>query len=128
MRHVVSSPKAPKAIGPYSQAIAVSNPQGILFVSGQIPLNPETGEMVQESIEAEVERVLQNVKAVVEEAGYTLADVVKSTVYLTDMGDFAAMNGIYARYFPTECPARAAFAVKALPKGARVEIEVVCAR
>jgi len=128
MRKVISTLNAPKAIGPYSQAVLVTQPQGILFVSGQIPLHPETGEMVQETLEAEVERVLLNVKAVVEEAGFTLADVIKSTVYLTDMNDFAAMNGVYARFFATECPARAAFAVKGLPKGAHVEIEVVCAR
>ncbi len=128
MRSIVCSPNAPKAIGPYSQATLITQPSAMLFVSGQIPINPQTGEMVQESFQAEVEQVLQNVKAVVEEAGFSLVNVMKSTVYLTDMADFAAMNEVYARYFPTEAPARAAFAVKALPKGARVEIEVVCAR
>lgn len=128
MRTTICSPNAPKAIGPYSQATLVTQPAAMLFVSGQIPMNPVTGEMVQESLEAEVVQVLENVKAVVEEAGFTLADVMKSTVYLTDMADFAAMNAVYARYFPTQPPARAAFAVKALPKNARVEIEVVCAR
>lgn len=128
MRSTICSPNAPKAIGPYSQATLVTQPTSMLFVSGQIPMDPATGEMVQHSLDAEVQQVLENVKAVVEEAGFTLADVMKSTVYLTDMADFAAMNAVYARYFPTQPPARAAFSVKALPKGARVEIEVICAR
>ncbi len=128
MRKTVSTPKAPKAIGPYSQAVKIDAPQSLMFVSGQIPMDPETGELVQHTFEAEVERVLENVKAVVEEGGFQMSDVVKATVYLTDMADFVAMNQVYMRYFDGECPARAAFAVKGLPKGARVEIEVVCAR
>lgn len=113
---------APKAIGPYSQAIRAAN---FLFLSGQIPLDPATGELVSGSIEAETHRVLKNLGAVLEAAGCTLGNVVKTTIFLTDLGDFAAVNGVYAEYFGDPAPARATVQVAALPRGARIEIEAV---
>ncbi len=121
-KRVVSTERAPAAIGPYSQAIAAGE---LLFLSGQIPLHPETGELVRSSIEDETRRVLENVRAVVEAAGSSLEAVVKTTIYLTDLGDFAKVNGVYAEYFPKAPPARATVQVAALPKGARVEIEAI---
>ena len=125
MRKTVSTPNAPAAIGPYSQAVQAGN---LLFVSGQIPIDPATGAFAGEDIVSQTRQSLKNVQAILEEAGYALTDVVKATVLLADMGDFAAMNGVYAEFFKTDCPARAAFAVKELPKGAKVEIEVIAAK
>ena len=121
MKKVIHTENAPKAIGPYSQAIENN---GILYISGQVPVNPQTGK-IPEGIEAQTEQVMQNILAILTEAGYTFADVVKSTCLLSDMANFKAMNEVYAKYYPTEAPARAAFAVKELPLGALVEIETI---
>ena len=125
MNQIIHTPKAPAAIGPYSQAVKAGN---LLFVSGQIPIDPATGVFSGEDIVSQTRQSLTNVKAILEEAGYSLSDVVKATVLLADMADFAAMNAVYAEFFTANCPARAAFAVKELPKGARVEIEVIACR
>ena len=125
MNRIIHTEKAPAAIGPYSQAVQAGN---LLFVSGQIPIDPATGAFAGEDIVTQTRQSLKNIQAILEEAGYALTDVVKATVLLADMGDFAAMNGIYAEFFKTDCPARAAFAVKELPKGAKVEIEVITAK
>ncbi len=122
MNKPIHTPKAPAAIGPYSQAVQAGN---MLFVSGQIPIDPATGEFAGNDITTQTRQSLTNVKAILEEAGYTCADVVKTTVLLANMGDFAAMNAVYAEFFTAPCPARAAFAVKDLPKGALVEIEAI---
>lgn len=121
MKKVIHTENAPKAIGPYSQAIENN---GILYISGQVPVNPQTGK-IPEGIEAQTEQVMQNISAILTEAGYTFADVVKSTCLLSDMANFKAMNEVYAKYYPTEASARAAFAVKELPLGALVEIETI---
>lgn len=118
----VSTDRGPKAIGPYSQAIKVP---GLMFVSGQTPLDPATGEVVGTEINAQTVRVLENVKGIVESQGRTMADVVKTTVFLKDMNDFAAMNKIYASYFPEPAPARSTIQVARLPKDALVEIEAI---
>ena len=118
----VSTDRGPKAIGPYSQAIKVP---GLMFVSGQTPLDPATGELVGTEINAQTARVLDNVKGIVESQGRTMADVVKTTVFLKDMNDFAAMNKIYASYFPEPAPARSTIQVARLPKDALVEIEAI---
>ena len=118
----ISTKKAPAAIGPYSQAIQVG---GLVYTSGQLPLNPETGAFVPGGIKEQTRQSLTNVKAVLEEAGTAMNRVVKTTVFLADMGDFADMNSVYAEFFSTPYPARSAVAVKTLPKGALVEIEVV---
>lgn len=121
-REVVATPAAPAAVGPYSQAIRAG---GFVFCAGQIPLDPATGALVEGDVAAQTARVLENLKAVLEAAGTGMDRVVKTTVYLQDMTDFAAMNEVYARYFPKDPPARAAVQVAALPKGARVEIEAI---
>jgi 2-iminobutanoate/2-iminopropanoate deaminase len=118
----IATEGAPKAIGPYSQAIAEG---GYLFASGQVPLDPSTGELVSGGFEAGVERVFDNLEAVLAAAGASLQDVVKTTVYLLRMADFAAMNGVYARRFGNHRPARSTVAVAELPKGAAIEIDVV---
>jgi len=118
---IIESKNAPAAIGPYSQAITLN---GIVFTSGQIPLAPETGEIVTGGIKEQTERIIQNLNAVLTEAGSDLAHVIKTTCFLVDMNDFAAFNEIYAEYF-TGKPARSCIAVRALPKGALVEIEVI---
>ena len=120
----ISTDKAPKAIGPYSQGIAAS---GFLFLSGQVPLDPVTGDLVQGTVREEVTRVMENLKAVLEAAGSGLDRVVRTTVFLTDLKDFAAMNEVYARYFGAHRPARSTVQVAALPKGARVEIDAIAA-
>ena len=125
MNQIIHTDKAPAAIGPYSQAVKAGN---MLFVSGQIPIDPATGAFAGEDIVTQTRQSLTNLKAILEAAGYSCADVVKTTVLLADMGDFAAMNGVYAEFFPENCPARPAFAVKELPRGARVEIEAVAAK
>ena len=119
---VISTQKAPSAIGPYSQAIQVGN---LVYTSGQIPIDPATGMIVEGGIQAQARRSLLNVKAILEEAGLTMGNVVKTTVFMADMNDFADMNAVYAEFFAEPFPARSAVAVKTLPKGALVEIEVV---
>lgn len=124
MKKVINTTDAPGAIGPYSQAIDTGT---FVYASGQLPINPATGEM-PEGVAAQTAQSLANVKAILEAAGLTLANVVKTTVFLADMGDFAAMNTVYAENFQSPYPARSAVAVKTLPKNALVEIEVVAAR
>lgn len=136
----ISTDKAPAAIGPYSQAVegGVVNLEdheqgktrfgGLVFVSGQLPIDPATGEFPEGGIEAQTRQSLLNAQAVLEAAGLTLADVVKTTVFLADMGDFAAMNSVYSTFFSAPYPARSAVAVKDLPKGAMVEIECIATR
>ena len=124
MHEVVSTERAPAAIGPYSQAVRAG---GFLFCSGQIPLDPATGALVGGGIAEQTAQVLDNVTAVLAAAGLTAADVVKTTVFLAAMEDFVAMNEVYARCFTGDPPARSTVAVKALPKGALVEIEVLAA-
>ena len=119
---VISTKKAPAAIGPYSQAIQVGN---LVYTSGQIPINPATGAFVEGGIKEQTRQSLTNVKAILEEAGLSMSNVVKTTVFMADMGDFAEMNAVYAEFFSEPYPARSAVAVKTLPKGALVEIEVV---
>lgn len=121
MSNKIHTDKAPAAIGPYSQAVVVDR---LIFTSGQIPLDPETGSMVGESITEQTHRVCQNLEAVLAAAGATMKDVIKTTCFLSDMADFAAFNEVYASYF-TEKPARSCVAVKTLPKGALVEVEVI---
>lgn len=125
MRNVVHTSEAPEAVGPYSQAISTDQ---LVFVSGQIPLDPQTGELVGGGIAAQTRRVLDNVHAVLEAAGSSMSLIVKTTVFLTDINDFAAMNAVYAEYVPHDPPARSTIQVAALPKGAQVEIEVVALR
>lgn len=122
---IVHSPAAPAAIGPYSQAVTVN---GTTYVSGQLPIDPATGEFAGPDIASQTEQSLKNIQAILEQAGLTMGDVVKTTVLLQDIADFAAMNEVYARYFTSGCPARAAFQVAALPKGALVEIEAIAAQ
>ena len=122
MYKVINTEKAPKAIGPYSQAIQTAN--GFLFISGQMPMNRETGKMA-EGIVAQTEQVLENIKAILNEAGYDFKDVVKSNCLLDSMDDFAAMNEVYAKYYTEILPARAAYAVEKLPMGVLVEIETI---
>ena len=122
MKKVISTTKAPSAIGPYSQAIQVGH---LVYTSGQIPINPATGSFVEGGIREQTRQSLLNVKAILEEAGLTMGDVVKTTVFMADMNDFADMNAVYAEFFTEPYPARSAIAVKTLPKGALVEIEVV---
>jgi 2-iminobutanoate/2-iminopropanoate deaminase len=124
-RRSITTPAAPAAVGPYSQAISAND---LVFCSGQIALDPTTGEIVDGDIEAQAERVLRNLTAVLDAAGCTLADVVKTTVFLADIADFAAVNAVYARFMPDPPPARSTFAVAALPKGARIEIEAIALR
>ncbi len=119
---VISTKKAPAAIGPYSQAIRVGN---LVYTSGQIPINPATGAFAEGGIKEQTRQSLNNVKAILEEEGLAMDNVVKTTVFMADMGDFAEMNGVYAEFFTEPYPARSAVAVKTLPKGALVEIEVI---
>lgn len=122
MKKVINTKAAPAAIGPYSQAIRVGN---LVYTSGQIPIDPATGSFVEGGVKEQTRQSLLNVKAILAEAGLTLGDVVKTTVFLADMNDFADMNSVYAEFFSEPYPARSAVAVKTLPKGALVEIEVV---
>lgn len=122
MKKVISTAKAPAAIGPYSQAIQVGD---FVFTSGQIPIDPATGNFVEGGIKEQTRQSLLNVKAILEEAGLTMGNVVKTTVFMADMNDFADMNAVYAEFFSEPYPARSAVAVKTLPKGALVEIEVL---
>ena len=118
----ISTGKAPAAIGPYSQAIQVGN---LVYTSGQIPIDPATGMIVTGGIKEQTLQSLTNVKAILEEVGLTMSNVLKTTVFMADMGDFADMNSVYAKFFTEPYPARSAVAVKTLPKGALVEIEVI---
>lgn len=122
MREVINTDKSPAAVGPYSQAIKAGN---MVFVSGQLPMDPATMELVEATIEEQTAKSLENLKAVLEEAGATFNDVVKTTVFIKDMNDFTAMNGVYATYFNENKPARACVEVARLPKDARVEIEAI---
>ena len=122
MKHAVSSPDAPKAIGPYSQAVRVGQ---LLFVSGQVPLDPVTGEMVAGDIAVQTRRVFENLGAVLKAGGRSFNDVVRTTVFLADMNDFAEVNKVYGTYFSEPYPARATVQVARLPKDARVEVDVI---
>ena len=122
MKDVVATERGPKAIGPYSQAIRAN---GFLFVSGQIPLDPATQQLVAGDIQAQTERVLENLKGIVEAAGSSLDKVVRATVFLADMNEFAAMNEVYGRYFQNQPPARSTVQVARLPRDVRVEIDVI---
>jgi 2-iminobutanoate/2-iminopropanoate deaminase len=119
---VISTEQAPAAIGPYSQAIKKGD---MVFISGQIPLDPQTGEVVEGTIQEQTERVLENLKAIVKEAGGSLRDIVKTTIYIVDMEEFSFVNEIYARYFGESLPARACVEVSCLPKNVKVEIEAI---
>ena len=125
MKRIINTDKAPKAVGPYSQAVEINN---TLYVSGQLPLNPETGKFVSDDIKDQTEQVLKNTGNILDAAGYSFEDVVKSTVLLKNIGDFAAMNEIYARVYTENQPARMAYQVAELPMGALVEIETVAAK
>ncbi len=122
MKKIINTEKAPKAIGPYSQAVEKN---GTLFISGQIAINPETGEVVEDDISLQTEQVMKNIGVILEEAGYSFNDVVKSTCLLSDMKNFGKMNEVYAKYYSENPPARAAFAVKELPLSVLVEIETI---
>lgn len=126
MKKVIATAKAPSAIGPYSQGIAASG--RMVFVSGQIPIDPATGAFAADDIKGQTEQSLKNVGAILAEAGFGYEDVVKTTVLLADIADFGPMNEVYAKFFTGDCPARAAFAVKDLPKGALVEIEAIAVK
>ncbi|HVN59479.1 MAG TPA: RidA family protein [Bacteroidales bacterium] len=125
MKKIITSADAPSAIGPYSQAVEIN---GTLYISGQIPIDPATGKLVDGGISEQVHRVLKNIGAILAEAGYSYSDVVKSTCLLADISDFKKMNEVYSEYYKTGCPVRAAFAVKALPMGALIEIETIAAK
>ena len=125
MKNVISTPNAPAAIGPYSQAIETD---GYLFTSGQIPINPATGEVEGTTIEEQAEQVMKNIGAVLEAAGLDFSHVLKTTCFLADLADFAAFNAVYGKYFPEAAPARSCFAVAGLPKGAKLEVETICVK
>lgn len=124
-KKIVCTEKAPKAVGPYSQAVEAN---GFLFISGQIPIDPQTGKVVDGGIKEQTEQVLKNIGAILREAGLDYSNVVKTTCLLNDMDNFAAMNEVYARYFTSDMPARAAYGVVRLPLGVMVEIECIAAR
>lgn len=125
MKKVINTPNAPKAVGPYSQAIEFNN---MLFVSGQIPIDPVTGQVVEADIRVQTRQVMENIKAILESAGYTLGHVVKTTCLLSTMDNFAAMNEVYASYYQNEPPARATYGVVKLPLGVLVEIETIACK
>ncbi len=124
-KHCIATDRAPAAIGPYSQAVAVG---GMVFLSGQLALDPATGALVPGGIREQTEQALKNIEAILEEAGLTMDNMVKTTVFLADIADFAAMNEVYAKHFTGSYPARSAVQAAALPKGGLVEIECICAR
>ena len=124
-KKIISSPAAPKAVGPYNQAVEAN---GFLYVSGQLPIDVTTGEFVPGGVKEQCVQIFKNIGYILEEAGYGFENVVKTTVYLTDMADFTTMNEVYATFFTEPFPARVAFAVKGLPKGSLVEADVVAAR
>lgn len=125
MKTRIATPNAPQAIGPYSQAIQLGN---LLFVSGQIPIDPKTENLVTGEIEAQARQVMQNVKAIAESAGFTLADAVKATCFLKNMGDFAKFNAVYAEFFGEVTPARETVEVARLPRDVLVEVSIICGR
>lgn len=125
MKRIIHTADAPAAIGPYSQAVEAN---GILFISGQIPIDPLSGKIVEGDIKEQTQQVMKNIKAILDKAGYNLTHVVKSTCLLSDMADFKAMNEVYAAYYPEDQPARAAFAVKELPFRVMIEIETVAVK
>ena len=125
MKKIFTTSKAPAAIGPYSQAVEVKN---TLYVSGQIPINPQTGKLVEGGITEQAEQVLKNIGAILSAAGYNYSDVVKCTCMLSDIANFKAMNEVYGRYYTEKHPARAAYAVKDLPMGALIEIDAIAAK
>jgi 2-iminobutanoate/2-iminopropanoate deaminase len=125
MKKIINTGMAPKAIGPYSQAVEIN---GTLYVSGQIPIDPATGKIVEGGIREQAEQVMKNIGAILSEAGYTFADVVKSTCLLSDMDNFAAMNEVYGKYYSENPPARAAYAVVKLPLGVLVEVETIAVK
>jgi 2-iminobutanoate/2-iminopropanoate deaminase len=125
MKKVIATEKAPKAVGPYSQAVEAN---GFLYVSGQLPVDANTGEFVAGGVKEQAKQVLENIGHILQEAGYSFQDVVKSTVYLTNMADFAVMNEVYATFYKEPYPARVAFAVVGLPKGALIEIDVIASK
>ncbi len=125
MKKIIYTKNAPDAVGPYSQAVETN---GTLYISGQIPMNPATGKIVEGGIKEQTEQVLKNIEAILTEAGYTFDNVVKSTCLLDDMNNFAAMNEVYAKYYNTNPPARAAFGVVKLPLGVKIEIETIATK
>lgn len=125
MNKIIATDKAPAAVGAYSQAVEAN---GTLYISGQLPMNPETGKIVEGGIKEQTKQALENVKAILEEAGYSLKDVVKSTCLLSEIANFQDFNGVYASYYTENPPARAAFAVKDLPLGVLVEIETIAVK
>ena len=125
MKRIINTSNAPAAIGPYSQAVEANS---TLYISGQLPINPAVGKIEATEITSQTEQVFANINAILNEAGYSFADVVKSTVFIAEIADFVAMNEVYKKYYQTECPARSAFAVKSLPLGALVEIETIAAK
>jgi 2-iminobutanoate/2-iminopropanoate deaminase len=125
MKKIIHTSKAPAAIGPYSQAVETN---GMLFISGQVPIDPATGKVVEGGITAQTEQVMKNIGAILEEAGYNFKNVIKSTCLLSDMVNFAAMNEVYGKFYAEDPPARAAFAVKELPLGVLVEIETIAVK
>jgi 2-iminobutanoate/2-iminopropanoate deaminase len=122
VKQIIKPAKSPAAVGPYNHAVRVGD---LLFCAGQIPIDPKDGNLIIGDIKAQTERVLQNVKAILDDQGLTFAQVVKSTVFMTDLSNFAAMNEVYAKHFTEQCPARSTVQVAGLPKGAAVEIEVI---
>ena len=124
MREITKTSNAPAAIGPYSQAVKISAGK-MIFTAGQIPLDPATGRLVEGDIAAQTRRVMENVKAILAAGGAALEQVVKTTVFMSDLGEFAAMNEVYGEFFPANPPARSTVEVKALPRGAKVEIETI---
>lgn len=125
MKKIIATENAPQAIGPYSQAVACGN---FLFTSGQLGLDPKTGNFVEGGVTEQTEQVIRNLKAVLEKAGFSLENVVKTTCFLEDMNDFAAMNEVYRKHFTGDYPARSAVAIKTLPKNGLVEIEAICCK
>jgi 2-iminobutanoate/2-iminopropanoate deaminase len=125
MKRIIFTEKAPRPVGPYSQAVEQN---GILYIAGQVPIDPATGKLVEGSIQEQTEQVMLNIGAILEAAGYAFSDVVKSSCLLAEMADFKAMNEVYSRYYPSDPPARVAFAVKQLPLGALIEIETMATK
>ncbi|NWJ49406.1 MAG: RidA family protein [Bacteroidetes bacterium] len=125
MKNIIATALAPKAIGPYSQAVEVN---GMLFISGQIPIDPATSKIIEGDIKEQTEQVMKNIAAILDAAGYSFQDVVKSTCLLSDMNNFAAMNEVYGKYYSVDAPARAAYGVVKLPLGALIEIETIAVK
>ena len=125
MKKIIKTDKAPQAIGPYSQAVEIDN---TLYISGQVPINPETGKVVEGGIKEQTDQVMKNIEAILKEAGYSFSDVIKSTCLLNDMDNFKAMNEVYGKYYPENPPARAAYQVVKLPLGVMVEVETIAVK